>query len=300
MCYNIGVMKAFFSKRHQDALFEKKLKVSIPSDCRGSIVRILEAYSDYDGHGNNITFSGAEQDLETCLGHTLKAFNADDKYLPAVFREVIIGGYPVHVLDAIEAWFYQKPEEGQTCEKELNDVLRIQRSPWRVIYSDVVLIDSEYLNSELRYKTVQLLQDNQAVGALEEFQEAIDDLTSGQTKDAVHKAHKSVESVMKTVLDTKELLKPGELLRRFIDSEIVPKYYDDFLIQFEQLCYSITKERNLPGRGHGQGKELAVVPQCLAEFAVNLAGSVNVFILKHWIELKQANSPEKSEEDIPF
>ena len=295
-------MKAFFSKRHQETIFDKQLSVHIPSDCRGSILRVLEAYSDYDEYVDNATFEGAKRDLETCLGHTLKAFNAENEYLPAKLSEVIISGYPVHVLDAIEAWFYQKPEGEKTCEKELNDVLMIQRSPWRVLYGEMVLIDSEYLNSELRYKTVQLREDNQAIGALEEFRGAIDDLTSGQTKDAIHKAHKSVESVIKTVLDTQEHLKPGELLRRLIDSGIVPKYYNDFLIHFEQLCYSITRERNLPGRGHGQGKELAVVPQCLAEFAVNLAGSVNVFILKLWTEQKQVQvrSPELSEDDLPF
>ena len=66
------------------------------------------------------------------------------------------------------------------------------------------------------------------------------------------------------------------------------------------------KERNRPGTGHGQGSEIASVSKSLAEFAINLAGSINLFIIQRWIETRKKTSPEPEPvmpdrgDDIPF
>lgn len=112
----------------------------------------------------------------------------------------------------------------------------------------------------------------------------MNDLMSGKTKDAIAKAHKSVESVMKLVIGTSEHHTFGKLLDELIKSKVIPEYYDNFLRNFEQLVLGIGKERNLPGRGHGQGRHTIKVPDYLAELTVNLAGSINVFLIKQWRE----------------
>jgi HEPN domain-containing protein len=98
-------------------------------------------------------------------------------------------------------------------------------------------MDSEYLHREVRTKTMELLKENEAYGALEEFQEAIHDLTSSDTKDAIIKAHKSVESTMKSILgnDCQEY-RFGQLLHKLINSGNIPEYYEDFFKNFEQLA----------------------------------------------------------------
>ena len=146
------------------------------------------------------------------------------------------------------------------------------------------------------------MRENSMAGALDEFSQAVSNLTGGQTKEAVINAHKSVESVMKTALGVVEHKKFGELLRLLIDSGLLPEYYEEFLANFEKLALGAVKERNLPARGHGQGAEPTPVPKPLAEFAVHLAGAVNLFIIQRWIGArpKAEEEPPTPEDGVPF
>jgi hypothetical protein len=304
--YNNHIVKAYFSKRHEQAIADKKIAPHFTVACRTSVVRLLSQYSNKGGWDNdeNYTFSSAEEDLKTFYGtNELKVFDFDSKKrVPVSLYGFILGCYPTEVLDAIESWLDQNPTEAARCEKELNDAFVIHNTPWRVINGQVILVDSDYLQGELKTKAIQLLKENMIGGALEEYQGAINDLTAGESKDAIAKAHKSIESVMKAVLQTDEPLRYGQLLSRLIGSQIIPEYYEDFFKNFEQLALGIGKERNLPGRGHGQGRLTTEVPASLAEFSVNLAGAMNVFLVKHWIETKQPGEKQSTiePEDIPF
>jgi hypothetical protein len=297
-------MKILFSKRHEEALRNRTLDkhLTFPYKCRVAIERVLSDKSDYgnwideDGlewRDANTTYFIAEDRLKTFYGiNKLQAFDEDDKRSDSSFRDVLLSGYPSEVLDAIEAWFDSNQGTATDCEREINEVLYIHNSAWRFINGNAVLIESEYHRREIQAKTIELLKINKAYGALEEFQEAINDLTASETKDAVVNAHKSVESTMKVVLGTgSEKLRFGQLLRQLIDSQIIPEYYEEFFKNFEQLVVGVGKERNLPGRGHGQGSQATDVHKNLAEFTVNLAGSINLFLLRH---LTSDN------EDIPF
>lgn len=274
---------------------------------RCSICRILNNYSSWGGWNDteNYTFDLATEALKTFYGkNELEAFDDSGSRTPTDFGGLIEKGYPGEVIDAIEAWFDQKPKYEKECEKELNELLAMNQSPWRFINGEAILVNSDYLHSEVRAKTLRLLREGTIFGALEEFQGAIHDLQAGETKDAVVKAHKSVESVMKTALGTSEHLTFGKLLRKLINSGIIPKYYEDFLIHFDKLALGAVKERNRPGAGHGQGSTPTEVSKSLAEFAVNLAGSLNLFIIQHWIELKSGASvletADEIDEDVPF
>ena len=290
-------MKTYFSKRHADALRKKKLAVSFTKPLRTSIVRILSRFSVWGGwnEGENFTFDGAVASLLTFYGKVqLEAFDDKDKRVPTYFEGFVKGGYPSEVLDAIEAWFDQSPNQGSECERELNECLAMNHSAWRIVAGQAMLIDSEYLHAEVRIRTLRLLKEGDATGALEEFQDAISDLQAGETKDAVVKAHKSIESVMKTALGTSEHLTFGKLLEQLLKSGLIPIYYQEFLVHFEKLALGAVKERNRPGTGHGQGNVTVDVPRSLAEFVVNLAGAINLFIIERWLESK---SPTKSDSD---
>lgn len=246
-------MKAYFSKRHAHAIGEKKLPLSFSRPLRVSLVRILEQFSDYGGWDNqeNFTFEGATEALKTFYGRDgLETFGDNDKRVSADLGAVVRMGYPSEVVDAIEAWFGQGPRRAEECEHELNDCLSINRSPWRFVNGEAILINSEYLHQEVQARTLKLFKEGRALGALEEFQGAVRDLQSGETKDAVVKAHKSVESVMKTALKTDEHVTFGQLLSQLIRSGLVPEYYGEFLSHFEKLALGAVKERNRPGTGH--------------------------------------------------
>jgi hypothetical protein len=300
-------MRAYFSKRHADALRDKKLLLTFAKPLRVSLLRILENHSDYGGWNNaeNWTVEAAENSLKTFFGKDhLSSFNDQDQRVRSNFSGVVRGGYPSEVLDAIEAWFDQHPEREDACERELNDCFNMNGSPWRIVNGEAFLIDSEYLHVEVRARTLRLLRQGRAFGALEEFQAAVQDLQAGDTKDSVVKAHKSVESVMKTALATTDHLTFGALLARLIDSGLVPEYYKEFFIHFEKLALGAVKERNRPGTGHGQGQASTEVPRSLAEFAVNLAATINLFIIQRWMERyptksKDVATPHPNDE-VPF
>jgi len=284
-------MRKYFSKRHEKSLAEGKLKPAFSRKLRTSMRRVLDNHTQYNDFDGDDTYSYAENTLKIFYGEdTLQAYDDSDKLVPARLEDVILRGYPPKVIDAIEAWCDHSPTDIRcNCERELNDILEIHSSPWRIVSSTFFLIDSEYVREAMVVKIQELLCENSIQGALEEFSEAVMKLTEGENKNAVIAAHKSVESVMKTALGIQEHVTFGELLARLVKSGIIPKYYEEFLIHFEKMALAAVKERNRPGGGHGQGTNQIELPRSLTEFTIHLAAALNIFIVKRWLEYKADN-----------
>jgi hypothetical protein len=291
-------MKAYFSARHRDALDSKQLTVSLAKPLRAGLERILEKYSDLEFGGENWTYYNAEEQLTTFYGRRPRAYYESNQPADACLDEVIRTGYPPHVLDAIEAWFEVAPKKSvHQAEWEVNQLLAIHRSEWRFVNGAATRMDSEYLHEEIVAGSLHLMEEVRAAGAQEEFQDALAAFDSGDFKKAVTEAHKSVESTMKCVLE-RQTGNFGGLLAAVVKSGIVPEYYKEFLTHFQKLALGAVKERNLPGRGHGQGAETQDVSPALAHFALHLAGTINVFLLERWLEAKGEAEPEH--DDVPF
>jgi hypothetical protein len=297
-------MRSYFTKRHANALKTRKIQPSLSKKLRVAIRRTLNDYSTWGGFDNeeNLTFYEIENALRTFYGEDqLHAYDAEEKLAPSDLRGLIESGSPAKVLDVIEAWCnVAEPSMVAECDKELNTLFEIHNSPWRIVNATVFLVDSEYLHNEVVAKTQSLLRENSVAGALEEFTEAVSCLTDGRTKDAVVNAHKSIESVMKTVLGTQEHLTFGHLLADLVKSGVIPNYYKEFMTHFEKLALGAAKERNRPGTGHGQGAEPAEVPRSLAEFAVHLAAVINLFLIRRWLESCPKQEESIEENGLPF
>jgi len=291
-------MKFLFSKRHEKALGAGTLQVSLSKKLRTSLHRVLFANSIITEWDNfNITFDSALEMLKTFYGE--EQITAYQKSVD--FKDLILLGYPVKVLDAIEA-FHSKlpdPKVQKKCEHEINGVFEIHNSQWRMLGGNVYLIDSGYLHTEVHAKLHHLLTQHELVGVLDEFNNATSALMAGEPNEAVIYAHRSVESSMKVAIGTTEHKTFSPLVKDLIAHGVIPKYYEEFFLHFEKMVHTITKERNKPGGGHGQGAEVIQIPQNLAEFSVNLCAVMNTFILKSWLE-KQPLTEENPENDIPF
>jgi len=97
------------------------------------------------------------------------------------------------------------------------------------------------------------------------------------------------------------------LIRKLLDSGLVPEYHKGFLKAFEEhILRSVALTRNFEkGVGHGQGTDVNEPPKSLAELAVNLSGVLILYLLKRHIELYPVEDepetiPEIEEDDIPF
>jgi Domain of unknown function (DUF7014) len=298
-------MKAYFSARHRDALDSKQLTVSLAKQLRIGLERILSKRSNWGGWDDreNYTYQAAEEELTTFYGRRPRAYGDGDQLGEADLGEVIRTGYPTQVLDAVEAWFEVAPDgTDREAESEINALLAIHRSEWRFVNGTAIRMDSEYLHQEVVAGAVRLMGEVHAAGAQEEFQAALAALDSGDFKKAVTEAHKSVESTMKCVLE-RQTGNFGGLLADVVKSGIVPEYYREFLAHFQKLALGAVKERNLPGRGHGQGAEPQEVTPGLARFALHLAGAINVFLLERWLETKretEEETPSVDDDEIPF
>ena len=300
-------MRLYFSRRFEQAIKHKRLIVSLATNLRVSVLRTLEKYSDTGNAWENWTFERAEEALKTFYGQDeLKAYKGNRRE-QARFAEVIRSGWPPHVWDCVESWLDAcNVKVKGDCVTELNELLEIHNSEWRIVNDYVVKMDSAFLQEHVHSKLCALMQEVGAKGALEEFSEAIQKLQQGECKNAITAAHKSVESAMKTVLGVTRA-KFGQLIRKTIDSGLIPEYYAGFCSNFEQILLAAGKERNLEGRGHGQGAEVIEVPRRLAEFAINLAAVVNLFLLREWAakhpspSVTEASSEhEILDDDIPF
>ena len=286
---------------------DKQLTFSLTSNLRRAILRTLQAHSVTEDFGENWTFAAAEETLKTFYGlDELKAYK-EDRLGPATFSEVIQSGWPPHVWDCVEAWLDASDQKQKiACVTDLNKVLEIQDSEWRIVNCYVLKMDSAFLHEHVHSKLTALMREIGANGALDEFTEAVHKLQQGELKNAITAAHKSVESAMKTVLGVTRA-KPGQLIQRTIESGVIPEYYDGFCKNFEQILVAAGKERNLEGRGHGQGAQVIEIPRGLAEFAVNLAAVVNLFLLGEWVSkhpelagTKSDSDYEITDDDIPF
>lgn len=296
-------LKPLFSQRHRAALFESKtLKPSFPRALRVGMEQILARCSDTSNF-DNWTYDRASETLYTLYGRAITIRDGESRR-NASFAELILQGYPSEALDAIEAWFMGEAQEAERAAKDLNALLAIHGSPWRFVAGEAVLMDSGYLHDELIAKTADLLGRAKGAGPLQEFQAAVSALQAGEHKRAIVEAHKSVESVMKFVLATNEHWTFGRLLSEVVKAGLLPEYYEDFLRHFELLALGAVKARNRPGTGHGQGSEAVDVPRSLAQFAIHLAGCIDVFLLEHWFE-RQGTQPTVSpaasiDDDVPF
>ena len=97
-------MKELFSKRHREAIKQKKLPISFSRNLRMTIVRILDQHSDWGGWDNqeNFTFDQTEETLKTFWGtEEILAFNDLGERTTASFKGLIRSGYPSEVIDAI-------------------------------------------------------------------------------------------------------------------------------------------------------------------------------------------------------
>jgi len=305
-----------FSKRHERAIFEKKLRVSLPRRLRQRIWALLQksnhsyAYQP-DPHdrwienSDIITEVGAE--LPRRYGvEKLEAFNDNDERVGVDLRGFVRGAYPSQVLDTVELFYsYLDGDFRLGFQAELNDILEEEGAEWRLTDGQFFKVDPAFLSLQVVAPTYELLKAEGFEGALDEFNEARNDLTAGDFKGAVHNSAKAFESVLKAILGRPSGT-ASALIRDLTQSDFCADLPAELRQSFgEQVLMCLPFLRNRLA-GHGQGEVVVEVPRPYAELAVHLAGSLLQFSVKRALDLKatptQRKAPPapKAEDEIPF
>lgn len=305
-----------FSKRHPEAGREVVILQAIRQ-------RIWYAIEDcdpfYDPNGFNdwtLCYDSLPDRLKKEHGwQELRAYKSQTEWKSlSNAKEFILEGVPRFVLDAIELFYdllidkelASSPAQS-VYQSKINIIFEDANMPWRLLEGRIIKVDSKWLETEIHSKAAELLSIRGFDGALAEFQQARSDLLSGDCKGAMHSANLALESTIKAVLNIQQE-KPGALIRKLIDSGLVPEYHEGFLKAFEEhILRSVPVARNLEkGVGHGQGADINEPPKSLAELAINLSGVLILFLLKRHLEFHpiqekmRETESEINDDNVPF
>ena len=247
----------------------------------------------------------------------MKAFDEKGNYSTVDGVEnFFIRGSPKFILDAVELFYdllqehwnsrHESVAHPNNYQQSINIIFEEGNLCWRMTDGRIIQADSKWIEDEVITKAHELLRISGFEGALYEFQEARSELSAGECKSAMHNANLAFESTIKSILGI-DNAKPGELIRKLVDSGLIPEYHQNFLKVFEEhILRSVAVARNFEkGVGHGQGTTVNEPPKSLAELAVNLSGVLILYLLKRHLEknpITVAPEPESSsnEDDLPF
>ncbi len=148
---------------------------------------------------------------------------------------------------------------------------------------------SEFLSKQVLVETKSLLDSCGFSGPLQEFNDAYNRYIQGDVKGSITASSSSFESTMKSVLAKEGVtLKGTETASGLIEKLVAEGYFLSFLQTttnaFKNILQGLATVRNKISIAHGQGPSVQQVENSYAEFALHLAGSFNLFIVKRYLE----------------
>jgi hypothetical protein len=295
-----------FTLRHEKALVEKKLKVSIPPRLRERLWQLVLARNDqwqcgWDEYTTRL--AETEKKLKGLLGRTAlvaKTQTGQQQGLEAYFRE----GYPSNVLEVIEQFSDELPgDQRPSFAQAVNASMTAFKCPWLLLDGTFFLIDDSYMK-ELIESAEGALRSRGFGGATDEMREARENLMANRHKDAIVSALKSVESTLKTILNIKSGV-AKDLFFKFREAgfmDDIPQNHAKAISA--AVLPGIATLRNELG-GHGQGSDVISVPKSYASLAVHLASAITLFLIEQSTTSPQtdgqsAESSPTRDDDVPF
>ena len=280
-----------FSKRYEDQLRNRSLKVSLPKRLRGRIWNLLKQSEFQVGKVDETNWHFQVSVFQDVIGDLLLAYGTDKLYalesfdqpsakkVPVELDGFVKGAYPSQVFDVLEVFAKNSPPEIATpFYFSLNQIFDEERCHWRIINGLFFKMDNEFMEAHVLSKAQTLMKLQGFNGALEEFEEARRGLTAGDAKGAIQNAALSFESVLKTVAD--QVAGNASTLIRKLDGI---GFWDDLPAHVrkafeEQVMMTLPTIRNRLS-GHGQGKDTVEIPLHYGELAIGLAACFNLFLI---------------------
>lgn len=188
-------------------------------------------------------------------------------------------------------------EEFKNFIHKFNEIFRIEKVGYEIVPVSlpklpyiVVPFNSEFLYNETIKYPLSLMFDSSFKGPLNEFEKALDDYRNSKYSDAIHEAHKSYESTLKTILHLKNIDyipndKIPKLVEKIRKSDIIDKELQSTFDSFWSVLQNGTPTiRNMEGIAHGQGINIKEIERSYADFVIRLAGTYIVFLIERYNE----------------
>ena len=309
-----------FSIRHKKLLEKDKLRLSFNIIQRRKILYLLEDFNEIYNETTETNWNYEETsfqkvyiDLKKVYGYSsLKSFINNEFVETTNLEDFLLGTKPENFIDSVELFMEYITEDNkkQSFTKELNQILKIEEFPIRMMDGEFFRLDSEFAESEILSKTNRLLKEESFEKANTDFIDARKRLSNGDYSGCIISANNSIESYLKKLLD-KNKENQGSLKKSLMKSGIIPDYFNGFLDYFEGILQASFTIANKSSR-HGQKElpsDINKVDEPIASFCLNLVGTLIIFITERYVESKPKKVDKqesikhneiKSADDLPF
>jgi hypothetical protein len=265
---------------------------------------LLEEYNPY-WETTDSTGWHSTTDLLREIDHSLKGIygidglyvkDSTDQRLEVNLEDFFNRTYPSRSLDIVELFYAGISNEQKILfQRDFNSISEEEGCDWRLTDGQFFQVNSEFLALQVIARSYELMKAEGYEGALDEFNEARNDLASGDFKGAIQNACKSFESTLKIILE-RQTGNASNLIRGLFEAGIYSDLPEEVGRAFgDSVLMALPFLRNRLG-GHGQGQEKLEFSRSYAELAVNLAGSFIHFSISRSLELAKGG-PEENEGD---
>lgn len=169
---------------------------------------------------------------------------------------------------------------------ELNHRFKQHRLGYEFLNGEVIRIDNTFIHKEVIKPVLKILNEEAFLGAEEELLKAFEYRRNDDNKNAILEAGKAFESTMKTICEKKGYCydKNNDTAKKLINilesNHFYPSYMSTHLSNVR-----LTLETGVPvvrnkNSGHGQGSDIIDIPDELVDYAINLAATNILFLLK--------------------
>jgi hypothetical protein len=307
-------MTFLFSQRVSRALENGRIVVEIPELARRQIWGWLSAHDhsfpiarnpNETWVSNTSVLEETERELLIEYGWdhlprpTDEQNSADGQDLRRFFLEA--AGHYVFDVIQMSSQYLDKTEQEELRQK-VNRVFELNDCLWRISDGEFFKLDLDFVGARLTETAHGALVTNGLAGAIDEFNKARQFLAAGEVREAINHAGHSFESVLK-VMTGKTSGNADALIK-----ELGHQGYFDDLPEAARGGFSSQVLKALPFvrnnfGGHGQGRDVIVIPPIYGELAVQLAAVFHNFLIaKHLERSPPAPAVEESDwdRDIPF
>lgn len=295
-------MYELYSRRIKNAIGEPEVFIydSFPQTFRNQMFYALSDVIDYfEANGANGVWDYIHNEFSREIGvKCLCPYNWNSKSKIEHFVEMSSDEEFLDLLDYAFSFvsklkglnIFASPEEKikkiTDSVAELNQRFKQHKLGYEFVNGEVIRKDNEFLHQAVVKPALKVLSNNEFAGAEQEFLDAFEHRRKGENKDAILDALKAFESTMKTICDkmgypydpAKSTAK--DLISILETNNFYPSYMNNHITSLRTSLESGLPTLRNKNAGHGQGASVVNVSDEFTEYALNLAATNIVLLVK--------------------